>query len=205
MLIDLENVIGKYNVEIKGVLHIGAHFGQEFKTFDKLGIKNVVCFEPLPHTFETLKHNVGDRAILHQTALGNIVGEIEMNVETENRGQSSSILTPELHLVQYPGIVFTQKMIVPINKLDNFLDYSSTHNFILIDVQGYELEVFKGGSEYLNYVDYIISEVNRDELYKNCARVEELDEYLSKYGFERVETNWVGRTWGDAFYIKNKK
>jgi hypothetical protein len=91
---------------------------------------------------------------------------------------------------------------VKIKKLDSFIDTVGKYNFINIDVQGYELEVFKGGSEYLNSVDYIMTEVNRDEVYKGCPMVEELDEFLKPYGFERVETTWDGITWGDAFYVK---
>jgi hypothetical protein len=75
---------------------------------------------------------------------------------------------------------------------------------INIDVQGYELEVFKGGKDFLNEVDYIITEVNRDEVYKGCAKIDELDSFLAPYGFNRVETTWDGGTWGDAFYIKTK-
>jgi hypothetical protein len=87
-------------------------------------------------------------------------------------------------------------------KLDNFIEDKDKYNFINVDVQGYELEVFKGGSEFLNSIDYIMTEVNRAELYKGCARIEELDTFLSEYGFERVETTWDGGTWGDAFYVK---
>jgi hypothetical protein len=47
-----------------------------------------------------------------------------------------------------------------------------------------------------------MTEVNNDEVYKNCVKVDELDKFLSDYGFERVETTWDGGTWGDAFYIK---
>ena len=47
-----------------------------------------------------------------------------------------------------------------------------------------------------------MTEVNREEVYKNCPRVEELDHYLSQFNFERVETTWDGVTWGVAFYIK---
>ena len=54
-------------------------------------------------------------------------------------------------------------------------------------------------------IDYIISEINRDEVYENCAKVEEVDIFLGQFGFERVETDWAGYTWGDALYIKNKK
>jgi FkbM family methyltransferase len=204
MLLDLVKLKEKYDLKIKGTLHIGAHFGQEYSTYEELGIKDVMFFEPLPYTFETLKRNIGDRAILVNTALGNTVGEIEMNVESVNQGQSSSILEPIIHLQQYPHIKFTDKVMVNITKLDTFIGDHNKYNFINIDVQGYELEVFKGGSEYLNHIDYVMTEVNRDEVYKGCPRVEELDEYLGTYGFERVETTWDGGTWGDAFYIKNK-
>jgi hypothetical protein len=91
---------------------------------------------------------------------------------------------------------------VNITKLDTFIEDRGKYNFINIDVQGYELEVFKGGSEYLNHIDYVMTEVNRDEVYKGCPRIEELDEYLGTYGFERVESTWDGGTWGDALYVK---
>jgi FkbM family methyltransferase len=206
MLLDLVKLKEKYDLKIKGTLHIGGHFGQEYSTYEELGIKDVMFFEPLPYTFETLKRNVGNKAGvgLVNTALGNIIGEVEMNVESANQGQSSSILEPIIHLQQYPHIKFTDKVMVNITKLDTFIEDRDKYNFINIDVQGYELEVFKGGSEYLNHIDYVMTEVNRDEVYKGCPRIEELDEYLGTYGFERVETTWDGGTWGDAFYIKNK-
>jgi hypothetical protein len=76
-------------------------------------------------------------------------------------------------------------------------------NFINIDVQGYELEVFKGAKNYLNEINYIIAEVNKDYVYENCALVNEIDDFLSQFNFKRTETSWDGVTWGDAFYIKN--
>lgn len=202
MLLNLIELNSKYNLKIKGVVHIGAHFGQEISTYKNLGIKNVIFFEPIPSTFQRLKENVGNSAKLINKALGNFEGNVDMNVETNNQGQSSSVLEPALHLTQYPHITFPHKQTVEITKLDNYLEEGFNHNFINIDVQGYELEVFKGGSEFLKMVDYIMTEVNRDEVYKNCARVEQLDEFLLTYGFERVETTWDGETWGDAFYIK---
>ena len=78
------------------------------------------------------------------------------------------------------------------------------YNMINIDVQGYELEVFRGAKNTLNNIQYVMTEVNRAELYKNCCMVEELDEFLGKYSFERKETTWEGQTWGDALYIKNE-
>jgi hypothetical protein len=71
-----------------------------------------------------------------------------------------------------------------------------------MDVQGYELEVLKGAKKTLENVDYVYCEVNRDEVYEGNAYVEELDEFLSQYNMERVETSWEGQIWGDALYIR---
>nr|WP_293109533.1 FkbM family methyltransferase [Okeania sp. SIO2F4] len=87
-------------------------------------------------------------------------------------------------------------------RLDEILDDKENYNFLTIDVQGYELEVLKGSRETLKNINYILIEVNRDELYKNSARVEELDEFLGEFNFQRAETSWEGETWRDAFYLK---
>jgi hypothetical protein len=89
-----------------------------------------------------------------------------------------------------------------MNKLDNISFDREYFNMINIDVQGYELEVFKGGVNTLETVDYIMTEVNRAEVYENCPLIEELDDFLNKFNFTRVETTWDGVTWGDALYIK---
>jgi FkbM family methyltransferase len=205
MLLNFNEIVKKYNLNIIGTIHIGAHYGQEITLYEKHNIKNILCFEPMTETFKILEEKFKDRAILVNSALGNFIGEVEMYTETINKGQSSSILEPDYHLIQHPKIKFTGKEKVKITKLDEFISEKEKYNFINIDVQGYELEVFKGASEYLKTIDYIISEVSRVELYKGCPRVEDLDIFLSDYGFERVETDWAGISWGDAFYIKNKK
>jgi hypothetical protein len=32
--------------------------------------------------------------------------------------------------------------------------------------------------------------------------VEELDQFLKQFNLYRVETDWMGGTWGDGFYIR---
>lgn len=205
MLLDLKKLKEKYNLNVKGVLHIGAHFGQEYLTYESIGVKNIIFFEPLPVTFNKLVENIDGRANCVNVALGNEIKDVEMFVETANQGQSSSVLEPALHTKQYPHIKFQEKVTVPMTTLDAYMKEGTggDYNFINIDVQGYELEVFKGAKDTLNNIDYIMTEVNRDEVYKDCAKIEELDTYLGNYGFQRVETTWDGGTWGDAFYVKN--
>lgn len=202
MLLNLKELIHKYGLKINGILHIGAHWGEENSLYDEIGISNRIYFEPLSKNFSILSSKLFGKFECIRTALGNQVGEIEMNVEEANNGQSSSILNPKIHLLQYPHIKFVSKEIVPITKLDLVPFDRKSYNFINVDVQGYELEVFKGSSKTLETIDYIISEVNCDEVYEKCVKVTELDSYLKNYGFSRLDTTWDGLTWGDAFYAK---
>lgn len=190
-------------MQIQGVLHIGAHYGQEVEVYLQHGITAMMLFEPVPTTFAMLQQQVGNQAILVQTALGNTEGVIDMFVETDNEGQSNSILQPALHELQYPHIIFSGKIQVPITRLDHFYESTRSYNFINMDVQGYELEVLKGAVQTLEHIDYIYTEVNRDEVYLQCAMVEDLDAFLTQYRFKRVETSWQGGSWGDAFYLKD--
>ncbi len=81
--------------------------------------------------------------------------------------------------------------------------YNIDFNFLNLDIQGAELKALKGMEEYLNKVDYIYTEVNEDYVYKDCALVNELDEYLKLFGLYRVETKWCENyKWGDALYIR---
>lgn len=203
MILDLHKLVQTYSLNIRGVLHIGAHYGEEYDAYVQLGIKDMVFFEPIPSNYEILSSRIGTSAITHNVALGNTVGEIEMYVEEANEGQSCSVLNPVLHLQQYPHIQFTKKIKVPINKLDSYMVEPEKYNMINMDVQGYELEVLKGGVQFLHHIDYIMAEVNRAEVYEGCAKIDELVEFLSPYGFKLVEVNWAGRTWGDGFFIKN--
>lgn len=206
MILNFDEINKKYNLNIKGVIHIGAHYGQEFFLYKKYNINNIILFEPLKKNYRELEKRIpkDENIILVNKALGNDNNSIEMFVESENNGQSSSILKPKLHLEQYKHITFSEKEVVDMVKLDDFLQDRERYNFINIDVQGYELEVFKGASEVLNNIDYIICEVNRAELYENNASVYEIDSFLENYKFKRVETNWEGITWGDALYVKEE-
>lgn len=200
MLLDLKKIKEKYNIDINGVIHIGAHFGEEYKLYKSLEINNLIFFEPVKSNYDQLIKNVPKELCIN-TALGNYDGTVEMNIETANLGQSSSILEPDIHLRQYPHIIFHKKELVNIAKLDSF--ETKKFNFINMDVQGYEMEVLKGSINTLTHIDHIICEVNIDNVYKNCAKIWELDKFLSEFNFSRLETSMDGITWGDAFYSKS--
>ena len=206
MLIPLERIIEEFSLDIKGVLHIGAHWGEEYKDYAKCDIKNMIFFEPIKSNYEMLMDVLpkSDNIKAFNYALGNETGAKEMFTETINRGQSCSFLEPHKHLKVYPHIKFIGKETVEINRLDDVSFDRTLYNMINIDVQGYELEVFKGAPETLNSINIIYAEVNFDEVYKNCCKVEDIDYFLSALGFDRVltETKYRYLGWGDALYLK---
>ena len=193
-------------MSIKGVVHIGAHYGEEIQEYVDNGIQKITVFEPLSENFNVLSQrlqNVNADIQGYQVGLGSKKGTATMYLSS-NEAQSSSILKPKEHLEHHPDVSFDGTEEVEVDVLDTF-DIGEA-NFINIDVQGYELEVFKGGQKTLEQIDYVYCEVNRGEMYEGNPLIEELDEHLGEYGFERVETHWpeTWYKWGDALYIKKK-
>lgn len=203
MLLDINELVKKYKLDISGVVVIGAFYGlDEERKFSSLGVKNLAFFEPMEWSFAVLRNNFTGKYPIYQVALGNDNKKVIMNGEVDNGGMSSSLLMPKKHLEYYPYIHFPEqyKIEVDMMKLDDY-KFGPEYNMLDIDVQGFELEVLKGGAETLKNIDYVYIEVNKDELYENCALVGDIDSYLSD--FTRVETHWVSQGFGDALYIRN--
>lgn len=201
MLLPLDELIQKYSLNIKGVIHIGAHKGQEVPEYIRLLISPIALVEPNPEVFAELQQYVG-KAKLFNVALADFDGEREMFASKNNEGQSDSLLKPKIHLEQYPDIVFDYTRLTKVTQLDKLSLNRSDYNMINMDVQGAELLVLKGGKDFLKTIDYIYTEVNFAEVYENCALIGDIDEFLSIYGFTRVETDSSAKTWGDALYVK---
>lgn len=201
MLIDIQKYINK---SICGIIQIGAHEGGELQELKKLS-NNILMFEPQKNVYERLLKNIGNdlNIIAENFALGSYEKTASMYKEYANGGQSSSLMQPGLHVIQYPTIMFNDTEEVQVKTLDSYMEsHIKKYNLLLLDVQGYELEVLKGSPKTLNDIDYILCEVNRAELYQGCPSYIEIESYLSKFGFVCKDINWAGYTWGDAFYAK---
>lgn len=201
MLLDLNSLHEKYQMKIDGVIHIGAHFGEEHSLYKKLMIDKLVYFEPVLKTYKKLQENVKD-AQLFNYALGSENKFIEMYIEEKDLFGCSSILKPSSN---YDNVSFTPNETVEMKTLDSFEFVG--YNFLNIDVQGYELEVLKGSLNTLKNIDYIVCEINKNTPQKKmdyigAPDVSDVISLLSNYGFTLVEQDWAGVSWGDGLFIK---
>ena len=209
MLIDFRQLFPKYGIKPNGVLHIGANVGEEFPVYMELGIVKQMWFEPNPDIFAKLVQNIAsnNEALAYKLCVGDRFKPVILH-ESNNAGQSSSILNLGTHKEAHPDVHYVRDIPAQMVRLDEYFGkdgLSKDYDFLNIDIQGAELLALIGMGELLHQFKWAYLEVNKAHLYEGCALVEEIDEYLAKFGFERVETSWAGNTnWGDALYVKKE-
>ena len=74
-------------------------------------------------------------------------------------------------------------------------------NLLVLDLQGVELLALTGLGDLINDFNYIYTEINEEEIYEDCCKLNDIDSYLTKYGFEKKYL-MVLNGYGNAFYIK---
>jgi len=202
MLIPLHILVQKYNIHFTGILHVGAHECEELQAYDRYLPRNKMLWvEALQDKVDYCKERYPD-VFIEQGVISDCVETVTFN--RSNNGESSSILEFGLHTYFHPHVHFVDSFQCETKMLKDIIcKYDIPYNFINLDIQGVELKALKGMSDWLKTIDYIYTEVNSDYVYKGCAIINEIDDYLKEFGFVRVETVWCGNNrWGDAFYIK---
>lgn len=201
MLIPLHQLVEKYNINFKGILHVGAHECEELSEYERFLPRNKILWvEALPHKVNQCK-TIFPNINIENVIVSDTIEDVKFNIS--NNGQSSSILEFGLHSQYHTDVHYITSFQGKTTLLKDILPkYDIDYNFLNFDIQGAELKALKGMDKYLHNVDYLYTEVNSDYVYKNCGLINELDDYLQRFGLVRVETKWTEYKWGDAFYIK---
>ncbi len=207
MLIPLKLLCEKLNLNIRGVLHIGAHECEEQKYYLEQGIdnNNIYWIEAMDEKVNLMKEKNKNLKIYQ--ALIDIKDGEEVEFNIADNGQSSSILEFGTHAKHHPHVKMINKQKLKTIRLDTFIKKNRIPiehlNFINLDIQGKELDALKSMDKYIQYVQYIYTEVNTEKVYKDCGLLSEIDEYLKNKGFMRVVCKmWGNCGWGDAFYMR---
>lgn len=204
MLMSLPELVDAYDMKISGILHVGAHLAEEAPTYRDLGIDNVWWIEANPRVAGVLQEILApyDHHLISALVYEVDGEQLEFKI-TNHDGMSSSILEFGTHPTFSPDTVFVERVTLPTSTIDTLVGswLIEDVNFLNMDLQGAELHALKGASKTLDSIEYIMTEVNKAEVYVGCARIEQLDDILDS--FDRVETYWVGdQGWGDALYVR---
>jgi len=179
--------------DLKTVVDVGANRGQ-FALAARHHAQEayIVAFEPLEEAAEVFAQvfRADPGVELHRCAIGSQQGGVEMHV---SRADDSSSLLPISDLQQqlFPGTQEKEIRRVIVTPLDGALFPAQIQApaLLKIDVQGYELEVLKGGSLLLGCFEFLLVECSYIELYKGQALAKEVVSYVEKTGFVLVERN----------------
>lgn len=207
MIFSYQFLLNKYNISPKGIIHIGAHYAEESTIYARSGTERVIWIEGNPNLLSVIQDNISIypknkayQALLSDTDNNEIVFNIT------NASMSSSILELGTHKELYPDIKVEQEVMLYSCRIDSFIKKNKIiideYDFVNIDIQGAELLALKGFGDLLDKINYIYTEVNIDNVYEGCPLLDEMDEFLTLKGFQRVELSLKYKSWGDAFYIR---
>jgi FkbM family methyltransferase len=205
MIVGFEDYKHNYDFsKVSGIIHVGAHEGQELDSYLESFGKDIYThwFEPDPNVFEVLYRKVFDRPRTHiyNFALGSNAGTSKMWIDIKGNGESSSLMEPKKILEIYPHLEFIEGTTIHIKTLDEFEIKNS--NVLVIDAQGFELEVLKGAQKTLTLIDHIFSEVNQEEMYEGCPTFDDIHTHLTNLGFSLKENYWTTGRWGDCYWSR---
>lgn len=209
MLMSLPDLIAKHGMDIRSVLHCGAHLAEEAGAYAAADVGDVWWVEANPAVIMTIKDELAAYPRQHviEALLWEEDGIVKTFHRTNYQGMSSSLLDFGTHPEFSPDTVFVDHLQMTTSTIDTLVtEQRVPHgpivaNMLVMDLQGVEGFVLRGATEFLKGVDYVMSEVNKDQVYVGCTQIGELDAILGD--FERVETYWVGEQgWGDALWVR---
>jgi len=179
--------------EVSGVIHVGAHLGEERDIYAKRDL-SVFWVEPDPELLPQLEKAIAGypKQRASRDLLMDADGrKYEFHISSNN-GESSSVLEIAGHKEMWANVSYvktiplistTLSALVKRAKLD-----MSQYDSLVMDTQGSELHILKGAVDILDRFKFIKTEVADFELYKDCCRLSDMDQFLAQHHFRRVKT-----------------
>lgn len=180
------------------ILEIGANNGGQTLWFlEMFESPQIYCFEPDPRAIARFKQKVGVQANVHlfEMALSDRDGTITFHQSGGQRDAeaaaqmpqgwdlSGSIRPPKEHLDVHPWVTFEDSIEVETATLDSWSEAHGVDHvdFIWMDVQGAEIDVFRGGPDTLARTGHIYTEYSDRELYEGQYPLSELLNHLGHF------------------------
>ncbi|WP_339911454.1 FkbM family methyltransferase [Symmachiella dynata] len=185
-MFDITSILGDALSEISivdiGAMDVGGD--TSFQSLPDRGLAHLVGFEPIEEECEKLNQQSAD----HLTYLPNFVGDGKVHpFYITQAAMSSSLYEPNLpllghfqHLEEYMRVVQTAQ--VQTRRLDEIAEVGDV-DLLKVDVDGAELDVFRGASRVLKDTLVVQTEVHFVPLYKQAPLFADVDSHLREQGF----------------------
>lgn len=171
------------------IVDVGAMWlGQDHVAYRALlrpGVSRVIGFEPVPAECERLN----SMKLPGHLYLPHFVGDgSERTFVLTNQSMTSSLYEPDLrlcsrfnHLAEVMQPV--ERSLVKTTRLDDITEVGKV-DFLKVDVQGAEVDVFRGAARVLASTLVVQAEANFVPLYVGCPLFGDVDRSLREHGFE---------------------
>ena len=192
--------------DVNGVIHIGAHTGQERHIYSQYRLK-VLWVEAIPEIFKILQQNIA--GLSDQRAMCSLVTDKDAATYkfhvTSNEGASSSVFSLDLHKDVWPEVKETSVLSMTSTTLSSLLDAENIrpdhYDALVMDTQGSELLVLKGIGSNMRHFKYIKTEVADFAAYRDGCQHADIDAFLLDQGFvEYARKEIAQHAAGGAYY-----
>jgi FkbM family methyltransferase len=201
-----------YGVKPIGIIHVGAHLAEEYTDYQRFMISpgtSCIWIEPQPEKVVFLRELFAKKPqhkVIEALAWSEDARDITLNITNFSPASSVFDLRPSRDF--YPSIEVSSQIKLSTSRLETILDVEDKFDFLVLDVQGAELEVLKGLGRRLAEINWIFTEVSRkNDLYEGGVLYLELKQYLENNGFKQKFVEWDRKTYskqGDALFIRNE-
>lgn len=209
-----EGFINKGN----GVLHVGAHMGEEVPEYLEYGFTDIHLVEANPQIASALtdKFSTSNKINIINAAVCDKNGFVDLIIHQTLKGSVESASLLNLKKLGEIAPVFNSeiKCTVPATTLDKLATgnlLSPNISLLVLDIQGAELMALSSGLNFLKTLSAVILEVNLIENYEDCPLEKEIDEFMIAQGFKKqfsvyhefynADERYPG--WGECLWIKN--
>ena len=206
---DLRLIHALNHFRIDTVVDIGANVGQFGEKLIEGGFKGkMISFEPLSKCHAKLKEKASSYPkweIYDRVAIGAENGETEINI-TSNTVSSSLLEIKEVHTRAEAASAYVGKEKIKVVRLDDIASSIGIENkyFVKIDVQGFEMEVLKGGKNTIAGATLVSIEMSLIPVYENGGilfkNIIELMEQNNFYLFG-IQTAFVDKQTGQVYQV----
>lgn len=197
--------------DLNGVVQGGANDGEEMDSFIRMGVENLIAFEPLTSAYKLLQERYGDKVQCFKVGLHNKTGTANLFV-TDIDGKGSSIFETEW---EHPEVLrnwnqgqaaIVGEETIPLVRFDEWAKANpkvydpELYDTLQLDTQGNEMEILEGMGPYLRFFKYLCIELSVTPVYKGETPGAEVAAWLKKQGFTQDSPIYEHN---DAFFVRS--